>query len=203
MSRVTRALAVLAVLAIAVPAVAGDTPITALSTSPDAQQIVAASVEELRVLDAASLTTVQKLEADLEQIHAVQFSPDRKHLAAVGGVPGETGEIELYSWPGTERIGRWDPAVDVLYGLDWSADGQSLVAVGFDETAWRVSLPEPQLSQWDPGHSRPITAVCLLPNPDSEGRQHLAVTAGVDRWQSWRRSPMIERCYSGNRRPDG
>lgn len=159
---------------------AAGPPITAITITPDGQQIVTGSQAGLFVREASTLSEARSLNSDLEQISAIDFSPTGDHIAVVGGVPGESGAIEVYSWPAGERVRTIETGEDVLYAVDWSADGRSLAAVGFGGTACMVSVPDGLVTAWESGHSRGLTAVCLLPRGTHPQQSAQVVTGSID-----------------------
>jgi WD40 repeat protein len=176
-------LAAVALPLLAIRAAQAAPPATALAASPDGSHVVAGSTAGVEIRSAADLAPQGRLTTNLEHVAALAFSPDGTYLAAAGGVPAESGLVEVYAWPQLELVRRWDFAVDLVYAVDWSADGSSLAAACFDGTAWQLSVQpadETADRQWHPGHSRGLTAVCLLPIAAGGGDVPLAVTAGID-----------------------
>jgi WD40 repeat protein len=80
----------------------------------------------------------------VDQVLAVQWSPDGKHLAAAGGSPGSFGEVCVWDVPAS---GAWDkPRVlrdhaDAIYGLAWRPGAEELATGSLDKTAkiWDVT----------------------------------------------------------------
>jgi WD40 repeat protein len=175
------AAAALAVLAIR--AAQAAPPVTAVAVSPDGRVVVAGSTAGLDVRTPEDLAPLEPLPTQLEHVAALAFSTDGQYLAAAGGVPAEAGLVEIYAWPQRELVRTWDFAVDLAYALDWSADSRSLAVACFDGTAWQLAVQPPDEQadrQWQPGHSRGLTAVCLLPVAAGSDAAALAVTAGID-----------------------
>lgn len=179
--RQTPIAAALAVLALRAAQAAA--PLSGLAVSPDGSLVVVGSTAGLAIHSAAELTARGRMATDLEHVAALSFSPDGKYLAAAGGAPAESGAVEIFTWPQRELFRRWDFAVDLVYAVDWSTDSRSLALASFDGTAWQLSIqPSDEAAdrQWHPGHSRGLTAVCLLPVRAGADNPPLAVTAGVD-----------------------
>jgi WD40 repeat protein len=175
--------ATLVLVLLALRAAHAAPPISALVVSPDGSVVVAGSTAGIQIRRAADLAPQDRLSTNLEHVTALAFSPDGKYLAAAGGVPAESGVVEVYAWPQRELVRTWDFAVDVVYAVDWSADATSLAAACFDGTAWQISVEPPDADrdrQWHPGHSRGLTAVGLLPGDADPDAAPLAVTAGID-----------------------
>jgi WD40 repeat protein len=158
-------------------------PITALAVSPDGRFVVAGSTSGLDIRSTADLATAGTFATQLEHVAALAFSPDGTHFAAAGGAPAESGLVEISTWPQRELLRSWDFSVDLVYAVDWSADSRSLALACFDGTAWQLSVQPPDADrdrQWHPGHSRGLSAVCLLPAAADSGQARLAVTASID-----------------------
>lgn len=184
MSRSRLQLVVAAAFAVlAIRAAHAAPPVTAVAISPDGRVFVAGSTAGVDVRTTEDLAPLEPLPTQLEHVAAVAFSPDGQCIAAAGGVPAEAGLVEIYSWPQRKLLRTWDFAVDLAYALDWSADSRSLAVACFDGTAWQLAVQPPDEEadhQWHPGHSRGLTAVCLLPVAADSDAAPLAVTAGID-----------------------
>lgn len=155
-------------------------PVTAVAISPDGREVVSGSQAGLWRAPLEALKKRRPLATSLEQIHAVRFSPDGTRLAAVGGVPAESGRVELFHWPDGGAAGEWDLGEDVAFAVDWLDESRSLVVGGFDGRAWSIP-PDGQHSQlWNPGHSRGLTAVCVLPPGEDDENQQLVGTGSID-----------------------
>ena len=69
----------------------------------------------------------------LDHVHALAFSPDGSTLAVAGGSPGESGAVELRSWPAGDLLGRLDGHEDVVYDVAWLDGGEALATAGADQ----------------------------------------------------------------------
>jgi WD40 repeat protein len=149
-------------------------PVTALAFAPGGESIVIGSQAGLEVRSWPGLQHVKTFDSQLRHIHDVIFSPDRKRLAAVGGIPAETGTIEVFSWPKGDTLLRRTEHEDLIFSAAWRSDSKMLATVGLDRkvSLFQSSGKKP-FRQFE-GHSRGVKAVCFLP----DGR--LLVTAGID-----------------------
>ncbi|MCA9271006.1 MAG: hypothetical protein KDA41_21140, partial [Planctomycetales bacterium] len=84
-------------------------PITAAAFSPDGQQVVVGSQQGVAVVAWPSLKPLRTLPTEMAHVHHVAFSPAGDRLAAAGGSPGESGELEIFRWPDGARVAhaRW------------------------------------------------------------------------------------------------
>ena len=152
-------------------------PVTALAFSPGGEQVLAASQDGLRVLSWPDLKENSKAECRLAHIHGLVFSPNRSAVLAVGGRPGEAGELEILSWPGLKSLTRFQAHTDLIYGAGWSPDGGRIVTGGADNTCtvfrWtQGAVPERVVNYR--GHSKAVVAIAFL----RDGKQ--VVSCSID-----------------------
>lgn len=98
----------------------------------------------------------------LAQVSDLQFSPDGRRLAAVGGSPAESGGIEIYSWPAAKQLHQATIGEDTIYQVSWRDDGQLLATAGPDLTIRLLDESAKQLRSIA-GHSREVTTIAMLP----------------------------------------
>ncbi|MBW3598554.1 MAG: hypothetical protein KY475_14945 [Planctomycetes bacterium] len=167
-----RRTAVFLLIALAADAANASPPITAIAFAPDGSAVVGsqAGVEERSWPD---LKPLRRLGAKLAHVHDLRFSPDGALLAIAGGSPGESGEIEVVSWPGGEQLLRLTHHDDLVYGVAWRSDGAALATASWDGTARITNLVDSSSVMLE-GHSRGLRAVVFLPG-DAE-----IVTASAD-----------------------
>jgi WD40 repeat protein len=157
---------------ITAPVDAAEPPITAATFTPDGKAIVVGSQAGIEVRAWPSLDVARRLETRLEHVHDLKFAPDGKTLAAGGGSPRESGEIEWFDWPSGALRTRRHADEDLVYAIAWSDDNRlastssaGLVRV-FDADAKETAVLR--------GHSRGVLSAGWLP-----GGEQL-VTAGID-----------------------
>lgn len=105
---------------------------------------------------------IGSIETQLANVHDLAFSSDGERLAAVGGRPSESGEIELFSWPQLELLKRRDLGDDVIYQVSWQPDGEGLFVAGPDQSIMLLNA-EGDVKHKLTGHSRGVTTVASLP----------------------------------------
>lgn len=111
--------------------------ITSIDASAGSDLLAVAGFHEVILLDAASGRTVGRLIGMSERIESVRFSPDGTRLAAAGGTPGESGEIQIWNVASQTLEVSAGFTGDTLRGVSWSPDG-SLVAFGGTDNAVRA-----------------------------------------------------------------
>lgn len=153
-------------IALAVITLAADEvrpAITALAMTPDGKGCVVGSQAGIRyrTLDRA---TMEPLATKLDHVHALAFSPDGKVLAASGGTPGESGVVELWSWPGRKPLGRLEGHDDLVYDVIWLKKGAALATAGADRTIRLWEFPSRKLTATLTGHSGPVLALAVCPD---------------------------------------
>ncbi len=153
-------------------ALAADTvpPITALEVSPDGKHVAVGSQAGVEIRSYSDLEFERRLETRLSHVHDLAFSPGGDVLAAVGGTPAESGEIEFFRWPDGELIRRAKPHDDLIYCVDWAPGGSRWATASADGTVFLGGQQVQRLK----GHSRPVTSVVFLP----DGK--IIVSAGLD-----------------------
>lgn len=135
-------------------------PITAIDLAPDGNSIVVGSQAGIRILSVPKLDLERKLPTRLQQVHDLQFSPDGKALAVAGGIPAETGEVELFHWPDGTLQGRYKPHDDLVYAVAWSRDGSQWATAGLDRSVYFHGRVDRQMK----GHSRGVRCLAFLPD---------------------------------------
>ena len=73
-------------------------PITAAAFTPDGKQVVVGSQSGIELFSWPALQPRGSLPTRLLHIHDLEFSPEGTQLAAAGGRPAESGEVELFGW---------------------------------------------------------------------------------------------------------
>ncbi len=139
-------------------------PITSLTFSPDGKQVVAGSQAGVTVRDLETGNIVRSVDVTMDNVHDVAISPDKKTLIIAGGNPGETGAVELRTWPTLERQQKLLLHDDVIYSVDFSADGSHWVVASGAEvcSVFRMGTDKPlcRFTQ----HSRGVLSSVFLPN---------------------------------------
>jgi WD40 repeat protein len=100
--------------------------------------------------------------SELHHVHDLKFSPDGRWLLAAGGVPAESGMIEMWRWPERECEHRIEGHADLVYQVAWSPDGATFVTAAADGRC-RVFEATTGLARAQfTGHSGAITTVTFI-----------------------------------------
>jgi WD40 repeat protein len=149
-------------------------PVTALTFAPDGNTVVVGSQAGLRLYALSDLRTpMASFDALPPAIHDVQFSASGDRLLVAGGIPGESGRVVLFDWPARERLWDREHAADVVYAVDWSADGSGIAAASHEGVGRVLTSAGGDVQQRLTGHSAGLVDVVWVDD------QHV-LTAGRD-----------------------
>lgn len=109
----------------------GASPVTALAFAADGQSLCCGSNEGLVVVSWPERQEVRRLATELSRILDLRFSPRGDYLLVAGGIPGEAGQVEVWSWPRGELVQRHQGHDDVLQQAAWSPSGQRYAVASF------------------------------------------------------------------------
>ena len=138
-------------------------PITAVAFTPDGNALLVGSQAGVSVREIVALDRVTaSLDSDLENVHAIQFDARGRRLAVTGGIPGESGVMEWFSWPDQSRSLRVELHADSIYACDFAADGNRCVVASADETCSVLDAGSERPSVRYAKHSRSVLAARFL-----------------------------------------
>lgn len=106
-------------------------PVTALAFAADGQSLCCGSDEGLVVVSWPERQEVRRLATEMSRILDLRFSPRGDYLLVAGGIPGEAGQVEVWSWPRGELVQRHQGHDDVLQQAAWSPSGQRYAVASF------------------------------------------------------------------------
>lgn len=153
---------------------AAEPPVTALEFSPDGKSVLVGSQAGIEIRSWPDLKRTGQLETELPHINALQFSPDKKLLGVAGGEPAQSGQIEVFNWPGGKRILGKSIHDDLIYGIDWHTDSNRIATASLDRIVSVFDVRSGKVTTRFTKHSRGVTSVSFLQRTD------LVVSAGMD-----------------------
>ena len=147
-------------------------PITDLAFCPEGASIVACSQDGLQVFSWPDLEKQRSIPVSFRNPHCLAFSDDGQRIALGGGDPSENGGVEIFSWPQCISLMSFVDHEDSVMEIAWSGN-QKIVTASRDRRLIKYDLETEERVLSYEGHSRGLTAVCML----SQGSM---VTAGHD-----------------------
>ena len=109
-------------------------PITAAAFAPDGKSVVLGSQAGLAIHSWPGLEPLQTLKTEPDNVHDLAFSPDGELLLVAGGSPAESGQIEILRWPAGAPAAKVSAGGDVVYDVNWQADGSAFAAACGDRS---------------------------------------------------------------------
>jgi len=130
----------------AAPTYPASPVISALAFSPDGSVLAASGYHEVLLLQGATSNLVARLVGESPRIESLAFSPDGKKLAVAGSAPARFGEVQIWDAAATNTVlapaQSFKVALDSIYGLSWSPEGQRLAFGGADKTVRIISVAD-------------------------------------------------------------
>ncbi len=161
-------------------------PITCVAITSDGLTAIDGSQSGVRIRRWSDLSVEYTVEVLCRNVHDVVLSPDESKLAIVGGNPGESAWIGLYSWPSRELLWSQSFSDDIAYTASFSPSGYALAVGCHDHSVVLLDSPSGGTKSVLTGHSRPVTALTFLSNDVS------LVSCGLDQ------SIRVWNCEQGN-----
>lgn len=149
-------------------------PITCISITSDGLTAIDGSQSGVRIRRWSDLSVEHTVEVPCRTVHDVVLSHDESKLAIVGGNPGESAWVGLYSWPLRECLWSQSLSDDVAYAASFSPSGHALAVACHDHAVVLLDCPSGGTTSVLMGHSRPVTALTFVSNDVS------LVSCGVD-----------------------
>ena len=142
-------------------------PMTCVAITSDGQTVIDGSQSGIRVRRWSDLSVEHSVQVPCRSVHDVVLSSDESKLAVVGGNPGESAWVGLYSWPSRELLWSQSFSNDVAYAAGFSPSGH-VVAVGcHDHSVVLFDHKSGETKRVLSGHSRPVTALLFTSHETS------------------------------------
>ena len=109
-------------------------PISALAFSPDGNELAAGGFCEITIWNPANGTLLRRIKNVAQRTQSLAYSPDGSLLAAVGGQPGQSGEVVLLSAANGSLVKVLGTMTDTMLAVCFGPDGSRLAAGGADNT---------------------------------------------------------------------
>ena len=148
-------------------------PITGAAFTPDGSAVVVGSQNGIELFAWPELERTGSLPTKLSHVHNLVFSPDATRLAAAGGRPAESGEVEFYVWPDGQPLEHVTLDQELIYEIAWRSDSKQLATAGGSSQVSLIDAVGTVERQFQ-GHSRGVLSVRYL------GSDTFLASAGLD-----------------------
>ena len=119
----------------AAPAVYRTAPlVTAFAISPDGSMIAVSGYREILLTSLPDGKSIARLPGRSMRLHSLSFTPDGKTLAAVGGDPAQSGEVQIWDVDARKIRHSIVTSTDTLFGGSISPDGKLLACGAADKS---------------------------------------------------------------------
>ncbi len=142
----------------------GQPAITCAAITSDGRTVIDGSQSGVRIRRWQDLDVEQTLTVPCRHIYDVVLSQDESQFAVVGGNPGESAWVGMYSWPGRDLIWSQSFSEDVAYAAGFNSTGTTLAVACHDHAVALMNTDQGSMQTLLKGHSRPVTAVAFLHN---------------------------------------
>lgn len=140
----------------------GQPSITCAAITSDGRTVIDGSQSGVRIRQWTDLALQQTLTVPCRHIHDVVMSTDEARLAVIGGNPGESAWVGMYSWPGRDLIWSKSFSEDVAYAAGFNPTGSALAVACHDHSVALMNTDTGSSQTVLNGHSRPVTAVAFF-----------------------------------------
>jgi WD40 repeat protein len=132
----------------------GPSPVTALVISPVDDEIIFAHKEQLFRSHLTNRAMVVRIDTKVPRVMCLRYVQQGRQLLIAGGLPGESGSVELIDLVEKRSIWFVEHHSDVVYDLDVQAE--LFVSVSHDQHCHLVDLKSGVVQGTFQGHSRPV-----------------------------------------------
>lgn len=124
------------------PAYTAAPVLSALAYSPDGNWLAVSGYHELLIHKSDGSELAARLLGESTRIDSVQFSPDGKMLGVAASAPAQFGEIQVWDFAKRELKNAYKVALDSVYGISFSPDGQRAAVGCADKTVRVIGLSD-------------------------------------------------------------
>ena len=135
-----------------------------LAWSPDGKLLAIAGFKEVRLIDPATNKQLAALKPAPDAVRAVAFSRDGALLAAAGGLPARSGEVDVWDVAARKIVHTLKGHSDCIYAAVFSPDGKQMATASYDKLIkiWDVATEKEIRTLKD--HIDAIYAVAITPD---------------------------------------
>ncbi len=108
--------------------------VTAFAFSPDGQTVAISGYREILLASLSDGKLLARLPGRSMRLHSLSFTPDGKTLAAVGGDPAQSGEVQIWDVESRKLLHAINASTDTLFGGSISPDGKLLACGAADKS---------------------------------------------------------------------
>jgi WD40 repeat protein len=108
--------------------------VTAFAFSPDGKMLAISGYREILLTAMPEGNLIGRLPGRSMRLHSLSFTPDGKTLAAVGGDPAQSGEVQIWDVDTRKMRHSIIASTDTLFGGSISPDGKLLACGGADKS---------------------------------------------------------------------
>lgn len=108
--------------------------VTAFTFAPDGKMLAISGYREILLTAMPEGNLIGRLPGRSMRIHSLAFTPDGQTLAAVGGDPAQSGEVQIWDVPTRKLRHSIVASTDTLFGGSISPDGKLLACGAADKS---------------------------------------------------------------------
>ncbi len=108
--------------------------VTAFAISPDGKLLAVSGYREILLTSLPEGKLMARLPGRSMRLHSISFTPDGKTLAAVGGDPAQSGEVQIWDVESRKLRHSVSTSTDTLFGGSVSPDGKLLACGAADKS---------------------------------------------------------------------
>ncbi len=138
--------------------------VTSVALSGDGKRLAAACRSEVVLVDVEGTAPTARVPTASDLVTHVEFSPDGKLLAAVGGTPGQYGEARFLDPADGRLVSARRIGKDTLFRGNFAPDGQAIALGGADGAVYVVPVDPKQPLRRFELHSDWVLSVAYTPD---------------------------------------